>query len=343
MSPTGFPDEATLHTLVEETPQLLPLAGEPKLVVLGREVPIGGGAADLIAVEPTGRVVIVEVKLASNAEARRAVVAQILGYAAFLRGTALHDLQDVILKSSLEKRQFSSVVEAVVQADQTGALDASELERRIEESLASGRFRLVLVLDKAPPELVRIIGYLESLAPELVIDLITVSAYNVGEQRVLVPQRIEPSQAIAPILPRALTATATANKVKGHLIDPSEFEKSIEQAKPSEQPLLRQMFSWAKSLEEEGLIRLLAYRGESGGTTLLPYLLDDEAGLLTVWGLGGVSLWRSVFERHVPDVIPKVEELIAPVPLGQGRVIKSVSPELLAVLSESYLRSSGHS
>jgi hypothetical protein len=27
LSPTGFPNEATLHTLVEEAPHLLPLAG----------------------------------------------------------------------------------------------------------------------------------------------------------------------------------------------------------------------------------------------------------------------------------------------------------------------------
>ena len=46
LAPSGFPDEATLHSLVEEAPQLLPLAGEPHLVVLGREVPIGGGYAD---------------------------------------------------------------------------------------------------------------------------------------------------------------------------------------------------------------------------------------------------------------------------------------------------------
>src|SRR4051794_10852971 len=86
LAPSGFPDEATLQSLVEDAPELLPLAGEPRLVVLGREVPIGGGYSDLIAVEPSGRLVVIEVKLASNAESRRAVVAQILGYAAFLRG-----------------------------------------------------------------------------------------------------------------------------------------------------------------------------------------------------------------------------------------------------------------
>jgi hypothetical protein len=30
VAPTGFPDEQTLHDLVGETPQILPLAGNPQ-------------------------------------------------------------------------------------------------------------------------------------------------------------------------------------------------------------------------------------------------------------------------------------------------------------------------
>ena len=33
-----FPDEAALHTLVEEAPELLPLSGEPRFVVLSLDV-----------------------------------------------------------------------------------------------------------------------------------------------------------------------------------------------------------------------------------------------------------------------------------------------------------------
>ncbi|MGO9900725.1 MAG: hypothetical protein ACLP0J_13770 [Solirubrobacteraceae bacterium] len=51
LAATGFADEAALHGLVEEAPQLLPLSGAPQLVVVGREVALGGGYADLIAVE----------------------------------------------------------------------------------------------------------------------------------------------------------------------------------------------------------------------------------------------------------------------------------------------------
>ena len=80
--PKGFPDEATLHRLIADRPDMLPLAGAPRLVILGSEVGLGAGSADLLGVEASGRPVIIEVKLARNNEARRAVVAQILAYAA---------------------------------------------------------------------------------------------------------------------------------------------------------------------------------------------------------------------------------------------------------------------
>ncbi len=60
LSPTGFANEEKLHTLVEKAPHLLPLAGTPRLIVLGREVQLGNGYADLVAIEPTGRIARIE-------------------------------------------------------------------------------------------------------------------------------------------------------------------------------------------------------------------------------------------------------------------------------------------
>src|SRR5215211_692488 len=109
LSPAGFPDEAALHGLVEQAPHILPLAGVPQMVVVGREVLLGGNWADLIAIESTGRLAIIEIKLASNAEARRAVIAQILTYAAFLHGMDLTTLEQEILASHLQKRGFDGL------------------------------------------------------------------------------------------------------------------------------------------------------------------------------------------------------------------------------------------
>lgn len=109
MAPSGFPDEAALHGLVEEAPHILPLAGGPRLVVLGREVLLGGNWADLVAIEPSGRLAILEIKLGKSAEARRAVVAQILTYAAYLRGMSVETLERDILRTHIQKRGYENL------------------------------------------------------------------------------------------------------------------------------------------------------------------------------------------------------------------------------------------
>jgi RecB family endonuclease NucS len=101
LEPAAYPAEAALHDLVERAPHMLPLAGSPRLTVLGREVRLGSGSADLLAVEATGRLVIIEVKLAANAEARRAVVAQVLSYAGYLQGLDPEQLESQILSGYL--------------------------------------------------------------------------------------------------------------------------------------------------------------------------------------------------------------------------------------------------
>lgn len=109
LRPAGFPNEAELHTLVSRTPELLPLAGSPEMVVLGDEVALGTGHADVLTVERSGRFVLIEVKLAGNAEARRAVVAQLLAYASFLRGSSLTALEQGALRVQLAKRAATDI------------------------------------------------------------------------------------------------------------------------------------------------------------------------------------------------------------------------------------------
>ena len=77
-APQTFQDEASLHRLIHQNPHLLPLGGSPRIIVLGSEVQLGNGYADILAVEPSGRPTIIEVKLAKNREARKEIVSQVL-------------------------------------------------------------------------------------------------------------------------------------------------------------------------------------------------------------------------------------------------------------------------
>ncbi len=330
LAPAGFPDEAALHGLVEDAPELLPLAGSARLTVVGREVPIGSGFADLLAVEPTGRVVIIEVKLARNGEARRAVVAQVLAYAAFLRGTGREAFERDLVGPYLQAKGWPSLAEAVRATTQEASFDADALAAGLDRSLALGAFRLVLVLDEAPAELVHLIGYLELIGEHLVIDLVTVTAYDVGGRRILVPQRIEPERQVDRHPSGAPAGSSAEAVADGGAL----FEEMIKTAPPDRRPALTELLQWARALEHDRLVRLYSYRGKQQ-TTLLPRLQAEQVGLVSIWPTGAVYLWRSVFERHAPSFIERIEALTG-APVGSGTNAGPVTPALLALLREAY-------
>lgn len=186
MAPAGFVDEADLHNLIEQTPTMLPLAGSPRLAVIGREVRCGREAADLVAVElDTGRPVVIEVKLAANSDRRQALT-QVLGYAAYLRRLDVTGLA-ALVQTYLGKRGLGSIADAAAaDAVDDPGFSGEALESRLADALAEGRLRAVIVLDTAPPDLVELVGYLQEVSNErLSLDLVTVSAYAVAGQRIL--------------------------------------------------------------------------------------------------------------------------------------------------------------
>jgi hypothetical protein len=334
LAPTGFPNEAALHTLVEQAPHVLPLAGNPRLAILGKEVLLGNGYADLIAVEASGRLVVIEVKLARNSEARRAVVAQVLTYAAFLRGMDVETLQRDVLGAHLRQRGYATLADAMSTEDEEATYEATTFNEGLARSLSEGRFRLGLVLDQAPDELVQLVGYLGDIAEKVLIDVVTVSSYDIEGSQVLVPQRVDPEYQ-----PTTVTPFMPETQRRGFLADGSaDFASSIPSAKEEHQPTLRRLCDWAEGLEREGLIRLLTFHTKSGDFTLLPYLRTDDAGLVTIWNhpAGGVlQFWRSVFERRAPHSIEAVERAIND-SVRQGNKVNEISDELLAALTAAY-------
>ena len=202
--------------------------------------------------------------------------------------------------------------------------------------MSQGHFRLVLVLDEAPQELVTLVGYLESVTDELVIDLIAVSAYEVGSSRLLVPQRVDAERPYPePSPPKAPLPGSGGRYVEGA----EDFASNIDSAKDEQRPMLRRLCEWAVSLDREGLVRLCTYHAKGGDmTTLLPRLRADNAGLVTIYndrGTASLQFWRSVFNRRAPQSLPYVEQ-VAGVQVGQGNTIYEIGDELLEALTDAY-------
>jgi hypothetical protein len=332
---SGFPSEEKLHDLVEAAPNLLPLSGDPTLTVIGREVPLGAGYADLIAVESDGRMVVVEIKLRRNAEARRAVVAQILTYAAYLKGLAPQDVEE-LLRPHLVRLDATSIADAARASDQTGEFEEHLFADGLAESLAGGAFRLVLVLDEAPSELVQLVGYLESISSGVVLDLVTVSAYQAGDEQILVPQRVDPDYQPEPAADPRSTAARRAAKARREVDGSDAFEQAIDRAPDDDQPALRQLLAWARNLESEQLATLRTVFGE-GREILLVWVRGEKAGLASIWNDSGayISLWRTVFVRLAWQHIAPIEALTHK-PIGQGNSVRDPSLELLEALTNAY-------
>jgi hypothetical protein len=333
VSPTGFENEQALHDLVAEAPDLLPLAGAPRLAVVGREVPLSSGYPDLLAVELSGRLVVIEVKLAANAEARRAVIAQALGYAAALQGMTLEELEQGAVRAELARRGHESLAAAARAADQEDALDVEEFRSALAENLESGAFQIVLVLDDAPQELVRLAGYLERVTDGVLLDLVTVSAFEIGGRRILVPQRVDPLSHTAdePAAPRGGTRP-DAVPVEGSEAFARRIEEYPAQVREPHQRVLR----WARELEHEGIARLWTTVGLSQDV-LQVRVPGEQVGMVSIWGWSqgpSMSLWRTVFERRAPRALGGIETMIAPASMGKS--VRDLSDALLDALREAY-------
>lgn len=332
LASTAYLAEAELHDLVRNAPQMLPLAGTPQLTILGREVRLGVGYADLLAVESTGRLVVIEVKLSTNAEARRAVVAQVLSYAGYLQGLDLAQLESQILKEHLGTA--GSVLGAVQADEHQDVVDPPAFHDGISRSLADGSFRLVIVLDSAPDELIQVVGYLQMVTDKIDIDLVTVTAYKVNGSRVLVPQRIEPARRTRELSDAAVNARQSGTQTDGSV----DFRSAIDQAPPEFRDDLARVTDWAESLEAAGLARLATRSGTSGITSLKPLLHSGGVALVTITcdvKSSYMQFFRSVFGRRAPEAIPAVEAALG-TKITQGNSTRAFTEELLTAVTDAY-------
>lgn len=323
---------------------MLPLAGSPHLFVLGREVQLGPGYADLLAVEASGRPVIVEIKLAKNPDAKRMIVAQVLSYAAFLQGSDVESLEQGPLRKALNDKNHASVLESVKAQDQENAVTDAFVES-LQEYLTNGRFRLVLVLDEISAELERVAAYLDAVTLQtLTIDLITVNVYKVNGTEVAMPQRISPDPSAMPGSAMASTARRAPNR--GVLSDgPDAFVESIAEIEGEDRALLNRLVDWAREVASLPGVSLFTYTGvDRRRFTLLPRITTEKAGLVTIWNDNRkpyLSVWRSVFERRAPGSIETVEQALG-AKLGQGNTFAGAPPELLSALTAAYREAVGN-
>jgi hypothetical protein len=179
-----YEDEAAFQELLAESPHLLGLGGRPPAVSL-RELSIpDAGYLDLLLVHVDGSLSLVEVKLNRNAEIRRAVVGQLLGYAGGLTAMTYDDLDRAV-----RTKTGSDLVEltAIVAADAGTELDRDAFRAAVATNLSSGVFRLVFAVDEISQDLRRAVEFLNGSTTRDVEVLVLELAYaRAGTTEILV-------------------------------------------------------------------------------------------------------------------------------------------------------------
>jgi hypothetical protein len=183
LTPTPFAAEADFQKLLEEHPELLTSdqmdSGIPRrwlLVAPQVGIPTSADASatlalDVLYIDQDGVPTLVEVKRATDTRLRREVVAQMLDYAA--NAVAYWPPED--LRTRFEERlriEGKDPEQELLNSLGIGQLEIDDIWQKTASNLRSGRIRMLFVADVIPPELKKIVEFLnEQMNPAIVLAL----------------------------------------------------------------------------------------------------------------------------------------------------------------------------
>ncbi|MXY57617.1 MAG: hypothetical protein F4029_11990 [Gammaproteobacteria bacterium] len=146
-------NERRLQELIFDHPTCLPLdqiePGIGQLVSVCMELPLGIGSADNLFVTPEGNLVLAEVKLWGNPEARRKVVAQALEYATALFKLDYTGLETAVMKGAFNGASHPKSLYSLV--DGADSPTESVFADRVTRNLREGRIVVLIVGDEIRP------------------------------------------------------------------------------------------------------------------------------------------------------------------------------------------------
>jgi hypothetical protein len=196
---TPYATEDLLQQLLARYPDLL--AGDQmrstaprRWLLVSREVEVadseegvGRWALDHLFLDQDGIPTLVEVKRSSDTRIRREVVGQMLDYAA--NGLAYWPLEKLRSLFEADCARLGLEPEARLRAH----LDAAESDteafwQAVKTNLQAGRVRLVFLADVIPPELRRVVEFLNTQMDPAEVLAVGVRQYEGGGIRTLVPQ-----------------------------------------------------------------------------------------------------------------------------------------------------------
>ena len=304
LSQQPYPNEDDFQSLLEQYPDLL--AGDQmneaaprRWLLVAREMGVPGEeggsdqwSLDHLFLDQDGIPTLVEVKRASDTRIRREVVGQMLDYAA--NAVVYWPVETVRARfeASCEKRKEES---AQLLAELLGAAPSDEAAietfwGKVKTNLQAAKIRLVFVADEIPPELRRIVEFLNATMDPVEVLAVEIHQY-VG-------------QGLKTLVPRVMGQTADAQARKGTSArqartwdEPSFFAELERRHGAQKAAAARRILDWT----QERSLRIWWGQGSQDGS-FFPMLDHNGAThwLVSVWTYGRVEVQFQMMKKQPP-------------------------------------------
>lgn len=196
----GF-SEAWLQNLIHDHPDILPVneiePGFGELIAVAKEVSTKHGPIDNLMVTPEGNIVLIEVKLWRNPEARRKVVAQALDYASCLFEMGYEEFERAILATDFGPLPKPKRLHDLV-AVKDGALEEAAFIDAVTTNLRRGRALILVVGDGIRTETERLAALLQSHAgAHFTFALVELALFRHGDEILVLPRTLARTEMIS--------------------------------------------------------------------------------------------------------------------------------------------------
>lgn len=309
-----YDSEDLLQTLIERYPDLL--AGEQmntesprRWILVKRETGVPGEeggnnrwSLDHLFLDQDGVPTLVEVKRGTDTRIRREVVGQMLDYAA--NAVVYWSLDKIIVEHEATCAAFDiDPAEQVAELLEAPPDDGEVWEaywQRVKTNLQAGRIRLVFVADEVPPELRRIVEFLNGQMDPAEILAVEVRQYVADGLRTLVPRVI--GQTL-----QAERKKASAPTERRQWDEPSFMSHIEEACGTTERRLAQRILEWGCSHN----LRIWWGRGNTDGSFYPVYDHGkDQHPLLAVWNRTGAVGLQFKTMRPPFNTMERKEELL---------------------------------
>ena len=290
MEETTYDSESLLQKLLADHPDLLAGdqidAEEPRrwllvtreMAVPGEQDGAGRWSLDHLFLDQDAIPTLVEVKRSTDTRIRREVIGQMLDYAA--NAVAYLPVEEIKAKFESRCKDDGVVPEAELAEFLGEGQDASTFWQSVKTNLQAGRVRLLFIADEIPPELRRVVEFLNSQMDPAEVLAIEVKQF-VGEN-------------LKTLVPRVLGQTEKAlgrkivDRGEPRKWDEASFFLDLSQRRgEQEAAVARRLLEWAN---KHGL-RVWWGHGKKDGSFFPMY--DNKFGknfLFSVWTYGSVEI-----------------------------------------------------